>query len=207
MNLSVVVPEAPSRRRVTGPVTAEHGLTWSVYRVVDDFEVEVSRGDPVIYTDPTLYSTAHKAERAAKAWCEAYVPPGPEPEGSVWDGIPAVNASPEDISGAMEQELSPATEILHKLEVSGWLIEVYYGLRGDAVADILDLATGQAAPERPAFESADQALEDARTWADANPTRAELANRRTAQDIDAALAGDPLTPFDDHDATDALGAA
>lgn len=193
---------APPRRFINGSQT--NGLAWVVWRELDDFLFVVSPlraadAPPAapIHTSPAEYSTAHKTERAAKAWCEAYVPPGPEPEGSVWDGIPAVNASPEDISGAMEQELSPATEILHKLEVSGWLIEVYYGLRGDAVADILDLATGQAAPERPAFESADQALEDARTWADANPTRAELANRRTAQDIDAALAGpDMSTPFD-----------
>ena len=187
MNLSVVVPEAPSRRRVTGPVTAEHGLTWSVYRVVDDFEVEVSRGDPVIYTDPTLYSTAHKAERAAKAWCEAYVPAAPVEEPAIGQNL---------------------REVARRMEVSGWLLEICEDARGTYVIVLIDLNTGEAADERlGTYETADLAVEAGRTWADANPTRAELANRRTAQDIDAALAGDPLTPFDDHDATDALGAA
>lgn len=184
MHLSVAQPEtsgtAPPRRLITASQT--NSLAWVVYRELDDFLFEVSplkvdANDPMppaLYTSPANFSTAHKAEKAAKSWCEAYEP----------------SATPQ-----VGQNLG---DVVRRMEVSGWLIEVCAGERGGYVGVHIDLDNGEVGTDRPStYETADAALDAARTWADANPTRAEQENRRASADMDAALAGpDMSTPFD-----------
>lgn len=184
MHLSVAQPEtsgtAPPRRLITASQT--NSLAWVVYRELDDFLFEVSplkvdANDPMppaLYTSPANFSTAHKAEKAAKSWCEAYEP----------------SATPH-----VGQNLG---DVVRRMEVSGWLIEVCAGERGGYVGVHIDLDNGEVGTDRTStYETADAALDAARTWADANPTRAEQENRRASADMDAALAGpDMSTPFE-----------
>ena len=75
---------APPRRLINA--SQANGLAWSVWRELDDFLFEVSplkarADDPptvALYASAADFSTAHKAEQAAKAWCAAYVPPPAE---------------------------------------------------------------------------------------------------------------------------------
>lgn len=182
MHLELAPPStAPPRRLVNA--SQANGLAWSVWRELDDFLFEVSplkarADDPptvALYASPADFSTAHKAERAAKAWCEAYVPPA-------------------------VQEPTPDREdheVVRRAEVSGWLIEVTPSVRGGYNAGLIDLATGEVGPEQPDYESSELALDAARTWADRNSTKAEQEDQRASQAMDAALAGDDMsTPFD-----------
>lgn len=182
MRLELAPPStAPPRRLVNA--SQANGLAWSVWRELDDFLFEVSplkarADDPptvALYASPADFSTAHKAERAAKAWCEAYVPPAaPEP-----------SADRED------------HEVVRRAEVSGWLIEVTPSVRGGYNAGLIDLATGEVGPEQPDYESSELALDAASTWAGRNSTKAEQEDRRASAAMDAALAGDDMsTPFD-----------
>lgn len=87
MHLELAPPStAPPRRLINA--SQANGLAWSVWRELDDFLFEVSplkarADDPptvALYASAADFSTAHKAEQAAKAWCAAYVPPAaPEP--------------------------------------------------------------------------------------------------------------------------------
>jgi hypothetical protein len=127
MHLELAPPStAPPRRLIAASQT--NGLAWVVWRELDDFLFEVSplRAPAApLHTSPAEYSTAHKAERAAKFWCEAYVPMpptgevGPEqpdyesPEmaldaASVWAGRNSTKAEQEDqrASAAMDAALA-----------------------------------------------------------------------------------------------------
>lgn len=73
-------------RRVGGGAT--NGLTWTAFRIVDNFCFTVASGQAVLHTSATEFATAPKAERAAQEWCASYVVPSaaaniPEPAGVV----------------------------------------------------------------------------------------------------------------------------
>lgn len=182
MHLELAPPStAPPRRLINA--SQANGLAWSVWRELDDFLYEVSplkarADDPptvTLYASAADFSTAHKAEQAAKAWCAAYVPP----------------AAPEPAADREDHE------VVRQAEVSGWLIQVTPSDRGGYNAGLIDLATGEVGPEQPDYESSELALDAARVWADRNSTKAEQEDQRASRAMDAALAGDDMsTPFD-----------
>lgn len=193
MHLELAPPStAPPRRLINA--SQANGLAWSVWRELDDFLFEVSplkarADDPptvALYTSPADFSTAHKAERAAKAWCEAYVPMPHRP-----------GERADFVAQAQDTIEAPPSEVVRRAEVSGWLIEVTPSARGGYNAGLIDLATGEVGPEQPDCESSELALDAARTWAGRNSTKVEQEDQRASQAMDAALAGDDMsTPFD-----------
>lgn len=225
MHLSVA-PEssdtAPPRRLINGSQT--NGLAWVVWRELDDFLFVVSPlraadAPPAapIHTSPAEYSTAHKAERAAKAWCAANGPGESvditgQTNGLDWTTVPGPRAAEYSfhvnglhLSGRLFATPAMAAEAAVewcacRSVVGGWLIETSMLDSGGYISDLYDRDSGaeqQADCDGGVYETREASLEAARAWADANPTRAERESRRAAADMDAALAGpDMSTPFD-----------
>lgn len=193
---------APPRRLISGSQT--NGLAWVVWRELDDFLFVVSPlraadAPPAapIHTSPAEYSTAHKAERAAKAWCATYVPM-PHRPGERGDFI---QQATEVLSAEPTFDANPRLEKsgwrIDRLEKNGWRIDVTSLARGGYSATLTDPETGERAPEQPEYEDAQMAIDAAVVWACHNPTRSVREDRQTEQDMDAALAGDDMsTPFD-----------
>lgn len=175
------VPE-PARRLINASQT--NGLAWMVYREVDDFLFIVTPlagdpqqgGDPLpptLHTSPADYKNAPQAERAAKAWCEAYVPAAPSKPGT-------------------GRNLG---SLVRTLEAGGWLIEICEDGRGGFVALAIDVDNGEASDEDlGSFETCDLADEAARTWTSKNPTRGERERERTSREMDEAM---EQPPFDE----------
>lgn len=130
-----------------------NGLPWVAYRRrpssgdADSFFFIVTTPAPEARTLHTSgdFDTAPKAERAAREWCNAYVPPANTPE------LPASEPpAPDDIF------------------VAGWLILIDEGRGGTFDAATLD-PDGIIAEKFTGYETRDLAEADARKWAEAHP--------------------------------------
>lgn len=179
-----------SARRVGGGVV--NGLTWTAYgvgfefcfRVEDDQEREV-------HTSPAEFPTAPKAERAAKEWCNAYVPAAPDLGGVEQPVTSALETGPEPTEAAPVPAVmvQPGEEV-----VAGWVVTIDAHNRGFDVV-LLDLWTGDAAePESLSgtFETREGAAEAGRVWAEEHPTEHELERRRGLAEPTPEIP----TPFD-----------
>lgn len=119
-------------RRISGGQW--NGLDWTVYRIEDDFCFRAEAAGAVLHTSPATFETAPKAERAAREWCAK---PHTEVAAALQPEPPSAPPAAPPAAGGQGIECS---EILHKLEVSGWLLALAYST---AAADFAE-ATASA---------------------------------------------------------------
>lgn len=189
-----VVPESPAEpapinskaRVISGGVVG--ALAWAVVRIIDDFAFTVTgpggRGDnglATLHTSAPEFGTAHKAERAAKAWCDAWVPR-------------------PDVASERGEFLRQASEVVDELRqaaavepagvVGGWTVRIEDD-RG-AYTAVLE-APGRETEVLRGFERRAAAIKAAAGWASANP----CDGSPPFEEPSAAAAADMSTPFDE----------
>lgn len=196
-----------------------NGLAWVAYRrrpasgEADSFFFIVTTLAPeakALHTSGD-FATAPKAERAAREWCNDYVPQpsSPEPTEPAEPAEPAAlePAEPE-IAGAAEGapaeesntaggapppfEGEPTEFSASDIIVGGWLIYIEPSKRGGFDGECRDTWTGEIATEDfKGYETAAACEAAARTWAEENPTATELARRSAEAGEAEAAAVDP----------------
>lgn len=189
-----VVPESPAEpapinskaRVISGGVVG--ALAWAVVRIIDDFAFTVTgpggRGDngaATLHTSAPEFGTAHKAERAAKAWCDAWVPR-------------------PDVASERGEFLRQASEVVDELRqaaavepagvVGGWTVRIKDD-RG-AYTAVLE-APGRETEVLRGFERRATAIKAAAGWASANP----CDGSPPFEEPSAAAAANMSTPFDE----------
>ena len=194
-----VVPESPAEpapinskaRVISGGVVG--ALAWAVVRIIDDFIIDDfaftvtgpgGRGDngaATLHTSAPEFGTAHKAERAAKAWCDAWVPR-------------------PDVASERGEFLRQASEVVDELRqaaavepagvVGGWTVRIKDD-RG-AYTAVLE-APGRETEVLRGFERRATAIKAAAGWASANP----CDGSPPFEEPSAAAAANMSTPFDE----------
>lgn len=189
-----VVPESPAEpapinskaRVISGGVVG--ALAWAVVRIIDDFAFTVTgpggRGDngaATLHTSAPEFGTAYKAERAAKAWCDAWVPR-------------------PDVASERGEFLRQASEVVDELRqaaavepagvVGGWTVRIKDD-RG-AYTAVLE-APGRETEVLRGFERRATAIKAAAGWASANP----CDGSPPFEEPSAAAAANMSTPFDE----------